>query len=83
MTKKPTGVFVIYDTVEKVLWNSNGKKVGWISSGAAKNAWNLCSKVTYDEKDRRVKVKFDDQDRYVIFELSGGLVGKLLEEKNQ
>ncbi len=35
-------VFVIYDTVDKCLWNS-GAKVGWIKSGAAKNAWNLAN----------------------------------------
>ncbi|AKJ73528.1 hypothetical protein SP40_87 [Salmonella phage 40] len=68
-------VFVIYDTVDKFLWNS-GAKVGWIKSGAAKNAWNLVNSSWNGKK------YFDNQTRYVIVELSGEHVGKFLEEKN-
>ena len=70
-------VFVIYDTVDKRLWCSNGKKIGWVSKGAAKNAWNLVH-ASWNKKEY-----FDDQNRYLLVEVSGEHVGKLLEEKNR
>lgn len=73
-------VFVIYDTEDDQLWNSNGTKIGWVSTGAAKNAWNLCSKTVYDH-DLPVKFKFDEQKRYVIVELNKGLIKTLVKEK--
>lgn len=66
-------VFVIYDTVDRCLWNHKAK-IGWISSGAAKNAWNLVH-ATWSGKQY-----FDDQQRYVVIELSGGHISKLFEE---
>ncbi|AFC21187.1 hypothetical protein [Enterobacter phage EC152] len=77
-------VFVIYDTQEGKLWNSNGTKIGWVTTGAAKNAWNLCSKTVYDPNngDRPVKVKFDEQTRYVIVQISELLVRYIFEGKS-
>lgn len=76
-------VFVIYDTVDKCLWKS-GAKVGWIKSSAAKNAWNLCSKTTYDPNngDRPIKIKFDEQKRYVVVQISELLVRYIFEGKS-
>lgn len=74
-------MYVIYDTDQHKLWNSNGSKIGWCSTAAAKNAWNLCSRTFYDENDRPVKLKFDQQSRYVIVEISDLLVKSLVEEK--
>lgn len=63
-------VWVIFDTELKRLWNSNGKKIGWISSGAAKNAWNLGS-----------KIKFGEQSRYVVVPIHELAVQSMVEER--
>lgn len=82
--KKHLGsVFVIYDTQEEKLWNSNGSKIGWVNSGAAKNAWNLCSTSGYDDNGWPLgKLKFDEQQRYIIVEISETIVKSLVKEKS-
>lgn len=78
--KRLDTVFLIFDTEDGILW-SHGPKAAWISTGAAKNAWNLCSKSYYDDKGDRIKPKFDDQTRYVIVEIHENFVRNLVEEK--
>lgn len=63
-------VYVIYDKEDDCLWHHKAK-IGWISSGAAKNAWNLGK-----------KIKFDNQDRYVVVCVNELLVKSLIEEKS-
>lgn len=80
-SKDKNSVYVVFDTEQMRLWSS-GPKIGWTSSGAAKNAWLLCSKRAYDDSGRPLgKIKFDNQSRYVIIEVSGEKIAKMLEEK--
>lgn len=75
-------VYVIFDTVNMALWSSSANtKIGWVSSGAAKNAWNL-GKNKYDEEGNRIAYTFDHQTRYVIVRVSESDVQKIMEAKN-
>ena len=73
-------VYVIFDTVEKRLWSSKANtKIGWISTGAAKNAWNL-GRDKWDEEGRRISNTFDTQTRYIVVCIHELLVQSLVEE---
>lgn len=73
-TKRLDTIFVIYDTEDNELWYS-GTKIGWVSTGAAKNAWNLVNS-SWSGKEY-----FDNQTRYVIVPIHELLVKSLVEEK--
>lgn len=72
--KQLDSLFVIYDTEDNKLWHS-GTKIAWISTGAAKNAWNLAH-YSWSHKEY-----FDNQTRYVIVCINELIVKSLIEEK--
>ena len=57
--EKLTELWVIYDKQEKCFIKF-GNKAAWVSSAAAKNAWN------YHNHSWREKVTFNEQTRYII-----------------
>ncbi len=77
--KKIDKLFVIFDTEEQRLWNSNGTKIGWVSEGAAKNAWSMQQRRNRFSDDYE-KILFDEQSRYVIVTITEEKILKLMKE---
>lgn len=57
---KLEALWVIYDTQENCFIKF-GTKAAWVTSGAAKNAWN-CHNYNWPDKT----VTFNEQSRYVV-----------------
>lgn len=65
-TKK---IYAIINTKTNETFQADSGKIGWDSTGAAKNAWNLTN-VRWEEEDRKMRrPKFNEQDVYVIVEI--------------
>lgn len=77
--KRLDKIFVIFDTQEQHLWNSNRTKIGWISEGAAKNAWSMQQRRNIFSDDYE-KILFDEQSRYVIVTITEEKILKLMKE---
>lgn len=66
-TKK---IYSIVNTKTNETFQADSGKIGWDSTGAAKNAWNL-SNINFEHEDKKLRrPKFNEQDVYVIVELN-------------
>lgn len=69
-------VYLVWDTELKQMWHNGTNKIAWVSSGAAKNAWNLCHATWKDKK------YFDSQNRYVIIIMNNNAIEWMVDNQD-